>query len=116
MNAFLLQQNISFGTLKCSHAHSLVNDESLKDFRRMPLIWDMGALQGLTPFYSDFIHYHHKCDIPVKDVSKVNCVIGIGTVMYKFCTTNGDDIFLPRVAFHLPTAKICLLSPQSYHQ
>jgi len=38
MNALLLQQNISFGTSKCGHDHTLVDDESLRDFRRMP-VW-----------------------------------------------------------------------------
>ena len=31
MNALLLQQNISFGTSKCGHDHTLVDDESLRD-------------------------------------------------------------------------------------
>jgi hypothetical protein len=43
-------------------------------------------------------------------------VIGVGTVMHKFQATNGKDIFLPAVSFHLPTADIRLVSPQSYHQ
>lgn len=81
----------------------------------MPLVWDTGASQGLTPFINDFIHYQ-PAHIPVKDISKTNYVMGIGTVLYKFRATNGDDVFLPTVAFHLPTAEIRLLSPQSYHQ
>ena len=85
------------------------------DFKHMPIIWDTGASQGLTPFLNDFIHYE-PAHIPVRDVSKVNYVTRIGTVMYKFRATNGDDIFLPGVAFHLPSAEIRLLSPQSYHQ
>ncbi len=85
------------------------------DFKHTPLIWDTGATQGLTPFLKDFIHYH-PCDIPVKDISKVNQVIGVGTAIHKFRATNGKDIFLPGVSFHLPTADIGLMSPQSYHQ
>ena len=111
MNVIRLQQ--TFGSSKCKSCNSL--SEPPKDFKGMPLVWDTGASQGLTPFIKDFIHYQ-QCDIPVKDVSKINRVIGIGTVMYKFCATNGDEIFLPGVAFHLPTADIRLLSPQSYHQ
>ena len=41
------------------------------DFKTMPLIWDTGTSQGLTPFLKDFIHYQ-PAHIPVKDVSKVN--------------------------------------------
>ncbi len=36
--------------------------------------------------------------------------------MHKFWATNGEDLFLPGVSFHLPTANICLMSSQSYHQ
>ncbi len=46
----------------------------------------------------------------------MNRVIGIGTVMYKFRAQNGEDVYLPGVAFYLPSAEIHLLSPQSYHQ
>jgi hypothetical protein len=83
------------------------------DFKHTPLIWD-GATHRLTHFLNDFIHYH-PCDIPVRNISKVNRVIGVGTVMHRFQATNGIDIFLPRVSFHLPTADIRLMSPQSYH-
>ena len=38
------------------------------------LIWDTGASFGLTPFRSDFIDYV-KCDIQVKDVTKVNTLV-----------------------------------------
>lgn len=115
INVFLSKRNISFEVSKCQHEHECSHYEPPKSFKQMHLVWDTGASQGLTPFLNDFIHYH-KCDIPVKDISKVNRVIRIGTVMYKFCAMNGEDIFLPGVAFHLPSAEVHLLSPQSYHQ
>ena len=80
-----------------------------------PLVYDTGASHGLTPFRSDFIDYQ-ECDIPVKDISKVNRVRGIGTGMYKFVATNGDLLYLPGLAYHLDTADIRLFSPQTYHQ
>ncbi len=80
MNAFLLQQTISFGL---SNKDKSIKGESKVDFKHTPLIWDTGATHGLTPFLKDFIHYH-SCDLPVKDISKVNRVIGVGTVMHKF--------------------------------
>ena len=40
----------------------------------------MGASYGLTPFRSDFIDYV-KCQIPVRDVTMVNTVVGIGTTL-----------------------------------
>ncbi len=80
MNAFLLQQTISFGLSKKDKS---IKQESMVDFKHTLLIWDTGATHGLTPFLKDFIHYH-SCDIPVKDISKVIRVIEVGTVMHKF--------------------------------
>jgi hypothetical protein len=68
----------------------------------------MGASYGLTPF--------RKCDIPVKDVTKVNKVIGIGTTLHKFTDTNGLPVYLSCVSYHLPETDVCLFSPQTYHQ
>ena len=84
-------------------------------FKHCPLIWDTGASYGLTPFRGDFIDYE-ECSIPVQDISKTNTVIGIGTVMWKFETIEKRVIYLPLLCYHLPTADIRLLSPQTYHQ
>jgi hypothetical protein len=84
-------------------------------FENMRLVWDTGASFGLTPFRDDFIDYQ-PCSLPVKDISKMNYVIGVGTVMYKFQAENGDVLYVPGIAYHLPSAEIRLLSPQSYHQ
>ena len=54
----------------------------------MIFILDMGALFGLTPFQSNFINYV-RCDIPVKDVIKLNQVIGIGTTLHMFFDLKG---------------------------
>jgi hypothetical protein len=83
MLIFLLQEKGAFGASKCRHHHQPLHDDSRSDFKHLPLVWDTGALQGLTPFLNDFIHYE-ECRIQVNDISKVNNVIGIGTVMYKF--------------------------------
>ena len=40
----------------------------------MMLVWYTGDLYWLIPLRGDFIHYV-KCDIPVKDVTKLNRVI-----------------------------------------
>jgi hypothetical protein len=58
------------------------------------LIWDTGASDGLTPFCSNFIDYI-ECEIDVQDISKVNKVIGIGTMLHRFVDTNGNDVYLP---------------------
>lgn len=56
-----------------------------------------------------------ECDIKVRDISKVNTVIGIGTTLHKFYTTNGEPIWLPCLSYHLPSAEVRLFSPQTYH-
>ena len=86
-----------------------------KDPRTLILIWDTGASFGLTPFRSDFIDYV-ECDIPVRDVTKVNRVVGIGTTIHKFMDTNGNPVYLPCVSYHLPQTDVRLFSPQTYHQ
>ncbi len=78
-----------------------------KDPCTLILIWDTGALFGLTPFCSDFIDYV-ECDILVWDVTKVNKVIGIGTTIHKFTNTNGNPVFLPCVSYHLPQTNVRL--------
>ena len=79
------------------------------------IIWDNGASFGFTPFKSEFIYYV-KCNIPVKYVTKVNTVIGIGTTIHKFFYANGKDALLPCISYHLPTMDVRLFSPQTYNQ
>ena len=78
------------------------------------LIYDTGALFGLTPFRSDFIDYV-KCEIKVGDISKVNTVVGIGTTLHRFISDEGLVLWLPCLLYHLPSAKVGLFSPQTYH-
>ena len=81
----------------------------------MMLIFYTGASYGLTMFRSDFID-NMKCDIPVKDVTKVKRVIGIRNTLYKSTESNGQDIFLPCISYHLTRKHVCLLSPHTYYQ
>ena len=84
-------------------------------FTSMPMVWDTGASFGLTPFREDFIDYE-PCRIPVMDIKSTNYVIGVGTVLWKVKDTDGRLVYVPGIAYHLPTAEIRLTSPQSYHQ
>ncbi len=86
-----------------------------QDPKSLILIWDTGTSYGLTPFRSDFIDYV-KCEIPVRDVTKVNTVVGIGTTLHKFTDINGNPVYLPCVSYHLPETDVRLFSPQTYHQ
>jgi len=70
---------------------------------------------GLTPFREDFINYE-EVEIEVQDIAHKNKVVGVGTVMWKLTATNSDTVYMPLVCYHLPTADIRLMSPQSYHQ
>jgi hypothetical protein len=81
----------------------------------MVLIWDTGASAGLTSFCSDFNDYV-EVDFEVRDVTKANKVVGIGTTLHKFVDNNGKDVYLPCVSYHLPTTDVRLFSPQIYHQ
>jgi hypothetical protein len=93
--------------------HQLVSDHI--NPKMLILIWDTGGSVGLTPFCSDFIAYV-ECDIDVRDVTKVNKVIGVGTTLHKFVDVAGNNIYLPCVSYHLPSTDIQLFSPQVYHQ
>ena len=83
--------------------------------KTMVLIWDTGASAGLTPFRSDFIDYV-EVDFEIRDVTKANKVVGIGTTLHRFVDDKGRDVYLPMVAYHLPTTDVRLFSPQIYHQ
>ena len=90
-------------------------DVTSDKFKDCPVVWDTGASYGLLPFRSDFIDYV-QADIPVRDVTKVNKVIGIGTTLHKFTDANGHPVYLPCVSYHLPSTDVRLFSPQTYHQ
>ena len=79
------------------------------------IIFYNGVSFVITLFKSDFVDYV-KCNIPVKDVTKVNTVIGIGTTMHKFFGANVIDVLLPCIYYHLTTTYVKLLSPQTYPQ
>jgi hypothetical protein len=55
------------------------------------------------------------CTIPVRDVTKVNNVIGIGMTLHKF-NTRGLPVYLPCVSYHLLQMDVRLFSPHTYHQ
>ncbi len=67
------------------------------------------------PFQSDLIDYV-KCEIDVCNITKVNKVVGIGTMLHKFVSNNGNHVYLSCVSYHLPTTDVLLFSPQIYHQ
>ena len=93
----------------------MFNASTRIDPKSLIIIWDTGALFGMTPFWSDFIDYV-EADKAVKDVTKINNVIGIGTTLHKFKKYKGKEVFLPCVSYHLPTTYVRLFSTQKYYQ
>ena len=59
---------------------------------------------------SDFIDYV-EAEIAVKDVTKVNKVIGIGSTLHKLLNDKDKSVLLPCVSYHLPTTGVRLFSP-----
>ena len=101
--------------LRLAEVHKkLKSSDLMSGFRDMPCIWDTGASIGLTPFKSDFIDYQKLENVHVKDIAQKNKVLGVGTVMWKFFTQSGREVFLPLVCYHVKHAEIRLMSPQQY--
>ena len=68
--------------------------------RMMFLVWYTRTSYGLTQsrgVLNDYV----KCNIPVKEVTKVNRIIGIGTTLHKFIDSNGKYLFFPCISYHL---------------
>ncbi len=103
----LLGSSISVNKIK-PHGHGT-------DYNQLPLVMDTGKSSFLTPFKAYFID-HVPCDIPMNIVGDEKHVICAGTVMYKFCTTAGDAVFLPGFGYHKPQAGVHLASPQSFYK
>ena len=103
--------------LLCGHIleNWLHQNSNCKDPRRMMFVWYTGASYGLIPFMNNLIYYV-RCDITVKEVTKLNRVIGIVTTLHKFIEINGQDIFLPRIYYHLTQTDVNLFSPKIYHK
>ena len=93
----------------------VLQNSNRKDPRTMMLVWKTGDSYGLTLFRSDFIDYT-EFDIPVKDVTKVNRVIGIRTNLHKFIEIIGQYMFLTYISYHPTQTYVRLFSPQTYHQ
>ena len=71
-------------------------------------VFDTGASIGLTPYRADFIDYLPLEGATIKDILR--------TVMWKLKSRQGDEVFIPCVAYHMPECDIRLMSPQCYFQ
>ena len=93
----------------------MFNASTSIDTKSLIPIWDTEASFGMTKFLSNSIDYV-KADISVKDVTKINHMIVIGTTLHNFKNDKGKYVLLPCVSYHLPTTYLRLFSPQTYHQ
>ena len=82
--------------------------------RKLILIWYMGNSYGLMPFRRNFVDWV-KCDIPVKNVNKINRVIGSGANLHKFINSNVKELLFPCVSYNHTQNDVQLFSPQNYH-
>ena len=73
--------------------HGRLGYSKSQDPRTTLIIWDTRASFGLTQLKIEFIDYV-KCNTPLKDVTKDNTVIGIGTTIHKFVDANEKYVFL----------------------
>lgn len=110
----VVDRMIHYQARLCGSTTTTTNKPTL-DPVTIPLVYDTGASHGLTPFRQDFMDFR-ECRIPIKDISKMNYVTGIGTVLMKLPATNGDTVVVPGISYLLPSAEIRLFSPQTYHQ
>ena len=49
----------------------------------------------------------------MKAVGSVEKIVGFGTMLYRFKTRCGYFVYRPGLAYHMPSADICLFSPQA---
>ena len=43
-----------------------------------------------------------ECNFDVKDTSKLNNIVGFGTLLHKFTSTIGDLLYVPALSNNLP--------------
>ena len=89
------------------YAHVKING-----YHDTPCIWDTGASSDLTPFKADFVSYE-PVDLEVKGVAGKGKVAGVGRVLRRLTTRDGDTVYITTIAYHMPGAEVRLMSPQS---
>ena len=75
------------------------------------VIVDSGASVCISPHRSDFVTYNNS-NMKIKDLSSSNTVAGEGIVRWNLEDSLGNPVEIEVLGYHIPTAKVCLLSPQ----
>ena len=88
---------------------------SAAQLKNTQLIWGAGVLFRLPSFKSAFVDYVD-ANVEVKDVTKINKLIGTGTTLYKMVDVDETAAFRLCICYHLLTNNIRLFSSQTYHE
>ena len=80
---------------------------SATGFLNSPVVMDTGDYSVLTPYQRDFIT-NLEVNIPLRNVSEVNRVIGVGIIIFRFHDQRGHAKLIHYKAYHLPEADILL--------
>jgi len=75
------------------------------------VIVDTGASVCISPHRSDFVTYNNS-KMKIKDLSSSNQVAGEGILRWNLQDSLGNPVEIELMGYHIPTAKVRLLSPQ----
>lgn len=93
-----------------STLHNVTCLNAISDTAAM-LIIDSGASVCITPHRNDFITYQNS-SVQIKDLSASTAVAGEGLLEWTLQDSSGTQHTLTLPGYHMPTAKVRLLSPQ----
>ena len=75
------------------------------------VIVDTGASIWISPNRTDFTTYAPS-NMKIKDLSSTNTVEGEGLIRWDLQDESGYTVTVQAFGYHIPTAKVCLISPQ----
>jgi hypothetical protein len=78
---------------------------------RSSIIIDSDTSVCISPHKLDFITYKDS-KMKIKNLSSSNQVAGEGIISWSLQDENGDSVQIELKGYHIPNAKVCLLSPQ----
>ena len=73
---------------------------------------DSGASCCISPCREDFGGDYSISYVKITDLSSTNTVAGKGLITWHVLDVNGKQVELKLPGYHLPSASVCLLSPQ----
>ena len=90
----------------------LKNFSSIKNnIETTPVILDTGTLNGLTPFFSNFITYENKMETSLSTFRLFNKLVMLLLLAWFYKSTHYEMVLVPCQCFHMPETGIHLNSP-----